>query len=69
MNDELTCECVYCYSIVTLRDDRGTPSEAVPASSDDDAWEELAKEHAPDCEWIATRAHRIDSDSYKASMP
>lgn len=30
----------------------------VPAASDDAAWQELAKDHAPDCEWVLTRAHR-----------
>ena len=67
MDDQKTCGCAYCYSEVIERDCNGNPSEAVPATSDDDAWNALAKEHSPDCEWIATRAHRIDSDSYKAS--
>lgn len=46
-------ECAYCGSDpVTL---------TVPPTSDDAAWAELAKEHSPDCEWIATRAHRVEN--------
>lgn len=44
--------CVYCdHEDVTLDP---------PPVDDDDAWEELATEHAPDCEWIETRAHRVN---------
>ncbi len=43
--------CIYC---------RLTVAQLVenPAVSDVRAWDELAREHNPSCEWIATRAHR-----------
>lgn len=53
MTDETTI-CIYC--------DREVPapaSEPVPDVRDDEAWEALAAEHEPDCEWITTRAHRV----------
>jgi hypothetical protein len=46
-------ECAYC--------NREVKEQAkVPAKDDAAAWDKLAKEHAPDCEWIITRAHRTD---------
>ena len=42
-------ECAYCYNLVTTLE--------VPSGADDEMWELLAEEHAPECEWIATRAH------------
>ena len=33
-------------------------AELVPDEDDETAWSDLAKCHHPDCEWIATRAHR-----------
>ena len=47
-------ECVYCDAAVTA--DTDAP---VPANAADTAWAELASEHNEDCEWIATRAHRV----------
>jgi hypothetical protein len=44
-------ECAYCGRMV--------PSE-VPALADGAAWARLAAEHADDCDWIASRAHRGD---------
>jgi hypothetical protein len=52
---EPTIECIYCG-----REVPGTGEEQTPAVDDDDAWAELARYHYPDCEWIATRAHRIN---------
>ena len=45
--------CLYC----------GKPahSDVVPSAHDDAAWSALATEHAPACEWIETRAHRVFS--------
>ena len=43
--------CVYCHA-------NGLLDEPVPAEDDDAAWERMATEHQPGCEWIATRAHR-----------
>lgn len=48
-----TEECAYCAAVVARRDD-------VPALGDDDSWADLAEEHADYCEWILTRAHRLD---------
>ena len=48
-----TTECAYC-----ARDVKLVEGEQVPALDDDATWTELAKEHAPSCEWILTRAHR-----------
>ena len=52
--DRPTCggECTYCGA-------SDTP-ESVPASWDNEAWRELATYHQIGCEWVATRAHRID---------
>jgi hypothetical protein len=50
---EQLAECVYCG-----RDAELVP---VPAVDDDDAWEALAADHAPGCEWIRTRAHRREA--------
>jgi hypothetical protein len=49
-------ECAYC-----ARDVADFTHEPPPAPSADDAWAELAKWHAPDCEWIATRARRREA--------
>jgi hypothetical protein len=43
------CPCAYCNNDVPILD--------VPAPDDDDAWDELSKQHADDCEWVLTRAH------------
>lgn len=51
---QATHECVYCNADVA--DDQDA---SAPAHDDDAAWAALAEEHAADCEWIATRAHRI----------
>lgn len=47
-------ECAYCGAT-------HTPPATVPALDDDAAWEALAEEHGEGCEWIATRAHRLDT--------
>lgn len=44
-------ECAYCGR------DHQAP-EAVPAIDDDATWAAMAADHADDCEWITTRAHR-----------
>jgi hypothetical protein len=44
-------ECACCGRDVTHR--------PIPARSDDAAWEEIAKEHNPGCEWVSTRAFRL----------
>ena len=49
-----TAECIYCGAQVPDRGD-GPP----PAVGNDHAWRELRGEHAEDCEWIETRAHRL----------
>ena len=47
--------CAYCGEHV---EDRTT--EPVPLLGDDHGWVMLARQHAPGCEWIATRAHRLE---------
>ena len=44
--------CVYC----------GADVHDVPAPhvGDADAWAAIAREHADWCDWVETRAHRID---------
>lgn len=46
-------ECAYCGRT-------HTPPSAVPALDDDEAWADMAPDHADYCEWIATRAHRVE---------
>lgn len=54
--DELTYSCAYCG-----REVRCLPeSTPVAGASDDEAWGELAEGHEPDCEWVQTRAHRLE---------
>lgn len=52
--DSAEAECAYCGAT-------HTPSAEVPALHDDAAWTALAAEHGTGCEWIATRAHRLDT--------
>ena len=54
--EDMTTECAYCGHDVP-----GNGEEPTPAVDDDDTWANLANHHADDCEWIATRAHRIDA--------
>lgn len=49
--------CAYCGRTID------GPEPEVPASDDDAAWERLAEEHSEGCEWVETRAHRVDSRS------
>lgn len=44
------CACSYCGLNV--------PNTTAPATDDDRGWSEIAARHAPDCEWVLTRAHR-----------
>ena len=45
--------CIYCDSEVM-------DNTIVPSEDDDTGWAVLASEHRADCEWILTRAHRVD---------
>ena len=45
--------CAYCDANIEEHD-------TVPSVSDDDTWADLAEEHGRDCEWVATRAHRLE---------
>lgn len=57
--DETKARCAYCGYRVGEND--------VPDCDHDDAWQDLAKEHALTCEWIATRAHqRTPEETVKA---
>ena len=44
-------ECIYCDHDVENVD---------PKKLDEEGWKEIAREHAPDCEWVLTRAHTRD---------
>jgi hypothetical protein len=56
-----TFECAYCgYAIEGDVDYQGVSQEPVPTVDDDEAWQYIAKQHADDCEWVMTRAHRIN---------
>ena len=46
-------ECAYCGREIPT-DGR----DPVPAIDDDEAWVQEATLHSPECEWVATRAHR-----------
>lgn len=46
--------CIYCNAECSHGD-------LVPEVSDDAAWDALSREHGSDCEWILTRAHRVDA--------
>ena len=44
-------ECLYCgYECEDL----------CPPVDDDDAWSQVAMQHDDECEWVRTRAHRIN---------
>ena len=49
-------ECIYCNADVDAVDEDERPPEV----DDDGAWAALAVQHAAGCEWIETRAHRLD---------
>ena len=50
-----SAECLYCGALVPLEDENVLP----PETDDEVAWTALSAVHAPDCEWITTRAHRV----------
>lgn len=43
--------CIYC--------ERDISTDTTPGPHADSAWAALAVEHTRDCEWVATRAHRL----------
>ena len=43
-------ECAYCGH---------EAEQIVPDIRDDEEWKRLSQQHAGDCEWIQTRAHRV----------
>lgn len=49
-------QCAYC-----AYEDSADNMQEVPTVDDDAAWEALADKHADDCEWVNTRAHRIEA--------
>lgn len=51
--DEPAGYCVYC--------DRYVYFEDAPPVDDVEIWNDLAKEHRYDCEWIKTRAHQLEN--------
>ena len=51
-------ECIYCNAELppeTVND--------VPSVYDDEQWDAIADQHAPSCEWVMTRAHRLDMEA------
>lgn len=49
--------CVYCDASI------GNPAAlTIPAVDDDEGWKRMACEHHPDCEWVRTRAHRLEQE-------
>ncbi len=48
-------ECVYCGRLVT-------EAPIIPLLDDPEGWRQVGEEHAPSCEWVATRAHRLMDD-------
>ncbi len=60
MADNLV-DCAYCDALVNPKD--------VPTVDDDETWQRIASAHSVDCEWVLTRAHRVnlervESDNY-----
>lgn len=51
--DDDEVECAYCGR-------SQVPPSAVPALDDDHAWANMAGDHDDECEWIRTRAHRVE---------
>lgn len=49
--------CVYCHADVPFRE--SWPMDA------DEAWQEIARDHAAGCEWVATRAHGLEATDAK----
>lgn len=45
--------CTYCEREVDHGDE-------VPDGADDERWDEIAEQHEEWCDWILSRAHRID---------
>ena len=54
--------CAYCDA------EEIANSDTVPVVGDDATWQELATEHEASCEWIATRAHRIEPVTFGLAM-
>jgi hypothetical protein len=50
-----TEECRRCGHTVKYHD-------VAPPVDDDDAWQDIREEHAPDCEWAATRGYRLSDE-------
>ncbi len=50
----MNVECLYCGATVHER-------EIPPAVDDDNGWTQEAEQHAEGCEWVATRAHRLEA--------
>jgi len=52
--------CAYCNA--------ETDNNTVPGVGDDATWQELATEHEASCEWIATKAHRVEPVTFGLAM-
>lgn len=52
--DERT-ECAYCGHMVREHE--------APPVTDNETWDDIAPDHDEQCEWVVTRAHRIEAES------
>jgi len=58
--------CAYCgasHRSDIYSEEDGTysnPPRTVPRVDDEDAWADLARHHEDWCEWVSTRAHRLE---------
>ena len=48
-------QCAYCFAEV-----ENNPDVSLPAVDDDEGWAREAEQHNEGCNWIKTRAHRLD---------
>jgi len=48
-------ECFYCGRDIA-------EEVKIPSSRDDEAWRKVAEGHETDCEWVLTRAHRLNTE-------
>lgn len=59
--------CAYCGEVIDRDKNPYLPGDTnaqVPRSDENDWWHEEAKLHIYGCEWVLTRAHRIDPKRY-----
>ena len=50
-------KCIYCG----MEDEREEGDTMNPRYMNDEDWAEEAKRHYPECEWVITRAHNVET--------